>query len=234
MSPRLEAMQPYKVRSLKLTKEDYIKNVRDLLAKADEQQVFAGRNHAAAHPDSQQIIIDLFNALGWHTGRFEPTRWDDPAAWWLHSPGEVPVITTNDVQQEQQAEECRQPSKALLKHHLRTMDVLRSFFDQIRGQVPCPRCSKAAPALFNQGGHRQFRLQCNGCKARLNQGEAREYLGQLLDQGHLPPIDLAPEPEPESAAVVIEEIVTTEEEDIDMPDLGSNSDSSDQAPIHPG
>lgn len=235
LNPTIEAMQPYKVRSLKVPKDSFIANIRNLLAKAEEQEVFHGRDSNPAHPDSQQIIIDLFNALGWHTGRFEPTRWDHPAAWWLHSAGNAPVITNNDVQVEVEAGERRQPSKALLQQHLPSMDALRSFYDQVKQQLSCPRCNKAAPALFNQGGRRQFRLQCKGCKARFNQDQAREYFGQLLDQGHLDLSGLEAFPTEEAGNDEVVEEVTTEEEETDMPDLGSSSGSSgeDQAPIHP-
>lgn len=239
LNPTLEAMQPYKVQSLRVPKDILIANIQDLLAKAEEQEVFQGCNESPAHPDSQQVIIDLFNALGWHTGRFEPTRWDDPAAWWLHSAGEAPVVTDNDMQMAVQAEERRQPSRALLKRRLHTMDALRSFYDHVRCQLPCPRCQKAAPALFNQGGCRQFRLQCNGCKAHWNQDQAREYFGQLLDQGQLDLSGLegfaaADATDAADNDKMVAE-VTTEEEEMDMPDLGSSSDSSgdDQAPVHP-
>lgn len=238
--PTSELMQAYKIRCLRVSKDDYIGNLRTLLAKADEQEVFLGRDTSPAHPDSQQIIVDLFNALGWHTGRFQPTAWNDPAAWWLHSPGAAPVITSSDVQQNVEAEERRQPSKALLKRRLRGMEALRSFYDQVKGKLDCPRCKKRAPALFNQGGRRQFRLQCRGCKVRFNQDQAREYFGQLIDQGHLviSDLDIALEEvqseQPQEVEAAVED-VTTEDDDTDMPDLRSGSDSSgeDQAPVHP-
>lgn len=234
IGPTHEEMQPYKIRSLRVSKEDYLANLRQLLSKAEEQEVFAGHNQSAPHPDSQQIIIDLFNALGWHTGRFEPTRWNNPGAWWLHSPGEAPVVTAGDVAAQKQAQAQQHPSKDLLKRQLRTMEALRAFYNQVKGQLTCPKCSKAAPALFNQGGRRQFRLQCKGCKARFNQDQAREYFGQLLDGGQLilPASLVHQAPAAEAGSDVV-----TEDDDTDMPDLGSSSDSStsgsDQAPVHP-
>jgi hypothetical protein len=134
----------------------YLANLQEMLAKAEEQEVFIGKDSRRAHPDSQQIIIDLFNALGWNVGRFTPTIGNNTGAWWFHSPGkpassDAPALGVNKY-------------RVMLEQVNRVPALLR-FFETVRSALPCPACMAPAPALINSGGQRQFRLACRTCKA---------------------------------------------------------------------
>ena len=230
INPTLEEMQPYKLRSMMVSKQMYINNLKMLLAKAEEQEVFVGRNTSPAHPDSQQIIVDLFNALGWNMGRFEPTKWNDPSPWWDHSPG---TADTQAVQAVQQIGSI--PDSLATLGRVQGVEAFLKLFTSIRDQVPCPTCKSPPPILFNQGGKKQFRLECRGCKARLNQEQAKKYFSMLMDKKVIT-INLADhgldKPAPQAAPAPPTFSSDEEQEDVPMPDLGDSS-GSEQADVHP-
>jgi hypothetical protein len=178
-SPTLDAMVPYKLETMSITKEEYLQSFQELLAKAEENKVFFGRAELNAHPDSQQVIVDLFNALGWNTGRFKPTDWNDPDAWWLDC-GE-----TCSSSAEAASPAAPDSRHVLLMDKLQGIPALLRFFQMARSGVPCPLCNTSGPIFNLDGGKKQFRLQCKKCRAKLNQRESREHFVKLVLEGEL-------------------------------------------------
>ncbi|SOV03006.1 uncharacterized protein UDID_18306 [Ustilago sp. UG-2017a] len=55
-----------------------------LLAVAEQKQIFRGSHSKASTQLQRQAVIDLYNAMGWHPGRW-PTALDSLTAWWASS-----------------------------------------------------------------------------------------------------------------------------------------------------
>ena len=52
-----------------ISKADMFADLDALLALANEKQIFRGSNNAASTQLQRQVVIDLYNAMGWHPGR---------------------------------------------------------------------------------------------------------------------------------------------------------------------
>lgn len=90
---KLEFMHPYQLRITAISKADYLANLKHLLAKAEMVSTFEGKNTARLHGNKKQVILDLFNALGWNTGHLKTTAFNSANPWWLDKEEEQPTTS---------------------------------------------------------------------------------------------------------------------------------------------
>ena len=192
-----EIMQPYQLRILAITKADYLANLTHLLGQAEKLRVFRGDDHAKLRPHKKQILMDLFNALGWNTGRMKSSAFDAADAWWL-----------DDVQDSDTSPPQPQPQEpALSLDHIKGVPAMKALFLAIRSLLPCQSCPTPGHTYIWDGHTKQFRLKCKECNSKLNQTQARAYILQLVTEQHLQlPHEYQPEiaPTPHSPTPITE------------------------------
>ncbi|KAF6767642.1 Ovarian tumor, otubain, partial [Kalmanozyma brasiliensis GHG001] len=153
-----------------VTKADYLANIKHLLAKAEAERTFIGYDHAKLRPHKKQMLTDLFNALGWNTGRMRTTAFDAADAWWLDDAEEEPAPAP-------------QPEPAAPQYsldHIKGVPAMKALFLAIRRELPCWNCPDPGYTYIWDGHVKQFRLKCTQCGFKLNQGQAREFILHMV------------------------------------------------------
>ena len=175
---RLELMHPYQLRITTITKADYLANFKHLLAKAEMVRTFHGDNNARLRVHKKQTISDLFNALGWNTGRIKATAFNAADAWWLDEDEEV-------VQPALPAPEQEPERPQLSLDHIKGVPAMKALFLAVRGQLPCYSCPDPGYTYIWDGHVKQFRLKCAKCGSKLNQAQARDFILHQVAQDEL-------------------------------------------------
>lgn len=85
-APSEHAQSFFKFDAKSIPVSDYLANCRALLAAALPLPCFVGANKKPTDEMAQQIVVDIFNALGWNRGTFRTTKFNTSAPWWhLHA-----------------------------------------------------------------------------------------------------------------------------------------------------
>ncbi len=135
--------------------------LRDLV---EELSIITGRHEKQSTQFQRQVIVDLFNALGWHPGQ-RPTQLDNPSAWWKSD------IAANTIAQRLEGFKSAASCKRLFEH--------------IRLHLPCQKCKRVGTYQLN-GGKNTFRIKCQQhCKATLGSQKFRTHLSWLVQHGQL-------------------------------------------------
>jgi len=146
-----------------ISKADMFADLDALLALANEKQIFRGRNNAASTQLQRQVVIDLYNAMGWHPGR-RPTALNSATAWWVSSQAALDI-----------AQELEQFKTASRTKHL---------FSHVKIHLRCHSCQ--CVGTYNLcGGASQFRIRCTECSACLSAQNFRAHLARLVVQQQL-------------------------------------------------
>lgn len=173
---KLEIMHLYQLRITTITKADYLANLKHLLTKAETVRAFIGRDESKLHGNKKQIILDLFNALGWNTRRLKTTAFNAADAWWL-----------DEEDQEQPAAALVQEPEPthLTLNHIKGVPAMKALFTALRKQLQCHACPDPGYTYTWDGQARQFQIKCSVCGRKLNQSQAREHILQLITQDEL-------------------------------------------------
>ncbi|SPO42077.1 uncharacterized protein PSFLO_07560 [Pseudozyma flocculosa] len=169
LNPSFPLTKPYQLQVKGIGKEQYLTNARDMLAKADSKGIFTGHDHNPATKEAQRIVMDLFNSLGWNSGRRRPTSFKAADPWWEE-------VTALNVQLQDVSE-----PPAISLDHIQGVPATSKLFKAVRNQLPCHNCYYLGPMYNLDGGQGQFRVRCRRCRATLNQHKFRAYLARLLD-----------------------------------------------------
>ncbi|SPO42280.1 uncharacterized protein PSFLO_07763 [Pseudozyma flocculosa] len=169
LNPSFPLTKPYQLQVKGVGKEQYLINARDMLAKTDSKRAFSEDDHNKPSKEVQQIIIDLFNSIGWNMGRRRPTSFRAADPWWEE-------VTALNVQLQDVSE-----PPAISLDHIQGVPATSKLFKAVRNQLPCHNCYYLGPMYNLDGGQGQFRVRCRRCRATLNQHKFRAYLARLVD-----------------------------------------------------
>jgi hypothetical protein len=111
----------------------------------------------------RQIIIDLYNALGWNPGR-RPTKVDDQYAWWKATQAALDIA----VELESFATAAR----------------MRELFGHVQAVLSCKGCNESGGYTLS-GRAKAFRVTCRFCHTSLNGKGLRDHLAHLVSVGEL-------------------------------------------------
>lgn len=62
-------VKPFELEVMVVSKEDLLRNVVQMLPTASPRDVWSGTNQRRASKFKQQVVTDLFAAMGWNAGR---------------------------------------------------------------------------------------------------------------------------------------------------------------------
>ena len=148
-----------------ISKAAMFRDLNVLLAVAESKQIFRGNHSTKSTQLQRQVVIDLYNAMGWHPGR-RPTALDSMTAWWESSRAALDI-----------AQELEQFS---------TLASTKQLFLHVKIHLRCQKCHRVGTYTLC-GGANQFRIRCSRteCKATLGAQKFRTYLAQLATHRQL-------------------------------------------------
>lgn len=174
---RLELMHPFQLRLINILKVEYMDNFKHMMAKAETVRTFEGNNNAKLRPHKKQIILDLFNTLGWNNGRTKVTAFNAADAWWLDEIKGVPGAAPAPVAEPE--------APVLTLGHIKGVPAMKALFLAIRAQLPCHSCPDPGYTYIWDGHVKQFRIKCKECGSKLNQAQARDHILHLVGSQEL-------------------------------------------------
>lgn len=178
LNPTDDQMKRFKLEAVVITKEDLIRNVVQMLAIANSRDVWSGANQGKVSSFRQQVVTDLFAALGWNAGRRRPTCSHKAGAWW-REPDDGGKKTAWEIILGHLT--AKYSSSASLR---RLFDLMKEHITN--GVLPCQKNSRGVYQAY--ADRSRFRLRCNdlSCRHILSQFQVLEYFSQLILQGAVP------------------------------------------------
>lgn len=139
-------------------KEDIFADLARLYQAVEERNILSGPVRSTMV--QKQVLIDLYNALGWNPGR-RPTPIDSPTAWWKENAETLGIAS--------RLEAYSTPAKG------------RELLFHIQAILPCQRCKEVGKYALS-GRIQFFRITCQLCKHHLSAKGMRDHLAQLIAQ----------------------------------------------------
>lgn len=154
----------YQLASHTFRKADLLADVEELLEIAEKLKIFRGNSAKASSAIQRQVLIDLFNALGWHPGR-RPTALDANYPWWDSLESSLEVAA--------KLEEFTGKEKT------------RLLFGFVQVRLPCANqaCSKVGRYALT-GRDDNFRIKCGDCSKCLSSKLFRQHLAHVIVSGN--------------------------------------------------
>ncbi|KAE8236762.1 hypothetical protein A4X13_0g9036, partial [Tilletia indica] len=182
----------YALRFREFTKDQYVFNLNKQIGIANRLPHFMrGTDRARTSPMQQQIIVDLYNAMGWSPGYRKISNWRTDIGWWVEDEEISEDSEDSDVQVDR-----RSPTPQPLVYDP-TPDIrgysavqLYELFDKVKSQLhklPChnPKCKSKTASYSKDGGKNTFRLKCKHCRKTLAKGSGQERFISLIEAGDI-------------------------------------------------
>lgn len=176
----VETTFPMNARLVK--KDDFLANANWVLQQADDANIFTGTDAQKLSLLQIQVLVDVFNALGWNPDLRTPTHSLDRNAWWhrLHL-----------------TEHPADPFLHQLNNLFQTDDQLCRFFNSTRTfmaerynlGVPCKNHPDQPRHRYQHNNRAPFRVRCGqaGCLHRLTGPDLLQWVATLASNGQVEP-----------------------------------------------
>lgn len=152
------------LRTHTVKKEEMLADLESLLKVVEKKRIMTGASATKSNQVQRQVVVDLYNALGWNPGR-RPTPLDSPSAWWKSN------------------REALQLSHQL--ERFTSVASCRRLFWHIQLLLPCHHCHRVG-TYHATGGATKFQLRCTQhCGKTLSRHRFRQYIDTLAASGRL-------------------------------------------------
>lgn len=161
------------------TQGTLLANANWMYKKAMATGNFNGRDVNAPSSDAVQVMIDLLAALGWNSGKRDPTNANSLDAWW--------------VDEEAGADTSELAILAHINHKFPTIKAKLELLNLFRqhsqyGYLPCRNHPDDSTHRYQVHEKNNFRLRCgkSRCHNHMKAGEAMAWIADLAGSGKIP------------------------------------------------
>ncbi|KAE8220513.1 hypothetical protein CF326_g8741 [Tilletia indica] len=195
IGPKDPQLQDYALRYREFDVQSYLDNVQKHAGIARRlPKLLIGRANTPTSKMQKQIIVDLYNALGWNPGYRTASEWRTDIGWWVEE-GDSDIVESDTSYMERAARNPSPPAAPLpadMTDRILTYDDVQMYrlFDRIKEALhtlPCHNleCTSATAQYSKDGGKKVFRLKCKHCRKTIPKGAGRQRFIDLINNGDI-------------------------------------------------